>query len=296
MHRSVLVVACILFSLSCTVFGQLPNTNIFIFDLKQEEDGFTLENGSFVSSFNPSGYNNQPHFIDAQTLLISSDWRSPGSTDIYRLELVSGKAIRLTATSQNEFSPSFDKVNGMIQVVQQETDTVDSAPSQLYWAYPEDLDDFGFPILESVENVGYYEAVDTNKIALFTVGPPNKLTIYDLSENEEQFVAYNIGRSFRSDGAGGVYYIQEIGNTRVVRNFSLASGTSRRVAQMLSDQVDFGLTARGDLLAGQGTKLFLFDMEKRRGWEEVADLGNLASGNITRIRVFEDKVGIVLSR
>jgi hypothetical protein len=296
MHRSALVLSCF-FSLLCvTAFSQLPNTQIFIFDLKEDEAGFKIENGSYVSSFNPGGYNNQPYFIDGQTLLISSDWRTPGKTDIYRLELSTGKAIRLTATEQNEFSPSYDKGNSMIYVVQQETDTVGAGSQQLFWAYPKDLSDFGRPILESVKNVGYYETLDSSRIALFTVGPPHKLVIYNLADNSEQFVAYNIGRSFRADGSGGVYYVQEIGNTRVIRNFSTASGTSRRIAQMLPDQIDFGLTADGDLLAGQGTKLYLFDMKERRSWEEIAELGNLKSGEITRIRVFDNKVGIVLSR
>ena len=52
-----------------TTFAQ-TNTEVYVFDLKKTDDGYSLTNKKNIS--NNKGYDSQPHFYDNNTILFAS--------------------------------------------------------------------------------------------------------------------------------------------------------------------------------------------------------------------------------
>ena len=75
-----------LFILPVVAFSQIPSTSVFAMEMKSNEQKVLLTDLTYLSEFNASGYNNQPHFRDDNHLLITSNWNSP-ATDVLELDL-----------------------------------------------------------------------------------------------------------------------------------------------------------------------------------------------------------------
>lgn len=78
-----------------------PNTDIFLFDLNTKNDSFHLSNFKNISD--NDGYNNQPSFMDNNTILYAGTRN--GQTDIVQYNIKSGSKTWLCATEGGEYSP-----------------------------------------------------------------------------------------------------------------------------------------------------------------------------------------------
>ena len=85
MRISLLVLVQLLVAQS--VFAQMPNTHVFSLDLLYNEQKVIVKEPKLLTAFNASGYNNQPHFVSDNTLLITSNYECLGLTDILQLNL-----------------------------------------------------------------------------------------------------------------------------------------------------------------------------------------------------------------
>ncbi len=279
--------------LPCLADAQLPSTDLYMLDMKINEVALVLENPKYLSSFNRGGYNNQPSFTNDHTLLITSDWNAEGLTDIYRLDLNAGEISRVTATLESEYSPLQSVDGQFIFTVRQELTEEEQIP-QILWRYPTDQSGYGDAVIKELENIGYYHIISDTEVALFLVGPPHKLVIYDLGLRKEQFIAYNVGRTFKLNGKGGMYYVQNIGNTKAVRLFDLENKLSRLVTYLPERTEDFEVLPNGDLVTGNGATLYRYDIGGTdTEWKPVLDLSSTGVNNITRIAANRDKLVFV---
>ncbi len=280
--------------ISLSLSAQLPTTNIVVLDMSiNGADEVMLSDPTFATSFNKSGYNNQPFFVSDDELLITSNYDALGLTDVYKLKLGSQKLSRITATEESEYSPVKYKKD-KYSVVRQELDDSQPVPQTL-WSYPTDQKSFGERLLDRYDNIGYYEWLPNDQIALFLVGDPHKLILVDLASNRETFVSYNVGRALKYDGKGGLYYVQKLGSSWTIRKQDLEDDISKYIVNTLKESEDFEVLPNGALISAQGSKLYSYHPNTGRQWVEIMDLAPYGIDKITRIAAHDKKLAIVIS-
>ncbi len=284
-----------LICLGSMAHAQLPSTNIYSLDLKANEQKVLLNNLTLLTDFNITGYNNQPHFVNSEELLITSDYSSSGLTDILHLRIADQSITRITKTEQSEYSPTMMSNGIDFSVVRQELSDSDDIPQSL-WSYPLDRSGSGQLVIEDIFNIGYHVWATQHRVALFLVEDPSELMLYDTKNKNSTHIAYNVGRCLKVDKKGNIYYVEQSDDGATLRAYDIYLGRSRRVAKMLEGQVDFELLPNGHIIAAQGAKLMTFIPSKSAAWSEVSDLSEAGISNISRIASTHSKIAIVTSK
>jgi Tol biopolymer transport system component len=103
---------------------ELPECDIFLFDLVDTPDEMKISNGRNVTK--RKGYDNQPWFTpDSQSFLFSANY-DPHRTDIYEYFVESGETKQVTDSPTQEYSPQVSTDNKTISFV---TDASNGWPS-----------------------------------------------------------------------------------------------------------------------------------------------------------------------
>ena len=291
--RYISQILILVFSQEC-IWAQLPQTHIYSLDLEANESKVMVDNVQLLTNFNAQGYNNQPHFIDSESLLITSNWKNEAKTDIWLLNLKSIEINRITATKAGEFSPTIES-NGMDFSVIRQTMANDNSPIQVLWSYPLDRSNGGKPIILDPATIGYHSWLSSELVALFLVGEPNELILYNTKSQSSEHVTYNIGRSLKTTKKGELLFIQKTGTTFHIRKYDPSTQRSTLVTATIDGQEDFDLLPNGFLIAGKGAQLMVHRPLLDHGWTEIMDLSSLGIKNISRIASSNNRVAIVTS-
>jgi len=284
-----------LFLIYSTVYSQLPDTQIFSMGLRANEEKVLLDDLTLLTDFNPGGYNNQPFFLTTEKLLITSDFKSLGLTDIWQLDLNSSEVQRVTATEESEYSPHLMPDNFSFSVVRQELDDTQPVPQTL-WSYPLDQSGVGVEVIPNHRNIGYYLWMTEEKVALFLVGDQSQLLIHDLVRGTSTQIALGVGRCLKKDRYNILYYSVEEEEVHVLYRHDMYIGTSKRVTTLPPGTQDFDILSNGHLIAGDGMTLKTYDPLGPDDWKEVKNLNSLGKGRITRIASSSDRIAFVTSR
>ena len=279
-----------LFSFICfTVSAQkLPNTNLFVFDLEVKSDtAFLLSNPSYLSNFNPTGYNNQPHFIDEDLLYLTVQYPMDTSqTDIYALDLSEKTKTRITATTESEYSPTLIPLGSADAPAYFSSIRVenDRDRTQRLWQFPLDHANNGRPVLRSVTDVGYHCWLNPREVALFIVGEPHQLVIANVQKQAVTQITGNIGRCIQRTAKGGLVFIQKLSaKSWLLKEITNSNYRPKLITAALKGSEDFVVLADGTIIAGQGSKLYKFKKSRDISWVEIADLSEYDINNITRL-------------
>src|SRR6185436_12979189 len=117
-----------------------PATDIYLLPLK---DGLaSLKRAKPTPISAAPGYDNQPNFSpDGKTILFAAN-RDGKQSDVYKFDRASGKVTQLTATAENENSPTYVPAGagaaGAFTVVQSEFDRAGNKPAspiQRLWRF-----------------------------------------------------------------------------------------------------------------------------------------------------------------
>ena len=289
MIRSIAISICTLISMG--LFSQLPNTQLYLIEYDFGSKTSEVTEIRYLTSFNSLGYNNQPYLSSESEVYFTSSHEAYGLTDVYRMDLNNEVLTRITQTEESEYSPQLN-VDETISVIRQELDDSQPVPQTL-WKYPADLSSFGKNVLPVRSDIGYYCWLPNNEVALFIVGERNSLIQMNSITKEEKFISYNIGRCLRYDEQGGLLYVQKLGSTWMIKRRVINEGITQTITPTLDDSEDFEILSNGNLLAGKGSKLFVFDMTLKNGWKEIADLSSAGISEITRIAAKDNKVVLV---
>lgn len=276
-----------------SAYGQLPATNILLLNVESVDENGGVENIKFLTDFNRDGYNNQPHFVDENKLMISSSFDAKGLTDIYLMDLKLSKLQRITATEESEYSPLLWE-DGKITVVRQELSNQKQVP-QLLWQYPLARDTKGRKLFSKYQNIGYYCWLPDDELALFLVGEPSKLVIVNTKTEKETFVTYNVGRAIKYDDNGGLIYVLKMGNSWSIKRYALDEDMSQYLTTTLTGTEDFEIMPGGKIISGKGSVLYTFDPVKKDGWKKYVDLSKYKVQNISRIASFKDQLALVVT-
>ncbi len=294
MMKSLVTLISILF-FSITILAQLPSTDIYTLSLKANETKVLIEDPVLVTGFNLGGYNNQPHFIDDDHLLVTSDYKSLGLTDILELDTRLNRITRITHTEESEYSPILMSSGLDFSVVRQELDDSEQVP-QVLWSYPVDRSSAGQQVIPDIQNIGYYVWITKDQIAMFIVDETPYLVLYNIQNNTSTRIAKDIGRCLKTDGKGQIYYIQKSSDGNDIRSYDIYLGRSKRVAPALNNQQDFDILPNGHLISAESATLKTYIPSISTQWREIIDLSHAGISDISRIASSRNKVAIVTSR
>lgn len=276
----------------CTAHAQLPTSNIYTMSLRANEQKVLLDDLTYLTSFNPDGYNNQPYFINSNELIITSDFEAMGLTDILLLHLQNKEIQRITRTEESEYSPTLMKSGDTFSVIRQELD--DSTPvPQVLWSYPLNREEFGNILIKDLDNIGYHSWITKDKVALFLVDNPSELLIYDVRTATSTHIEQEVGRCLKSDNKGNLYFVAKRNDENVIVKRDVYLGRSTDIIPVMNPQGDFDILPNGHLISGNGSILYSCNPSYSPVWKEVRDLSKAGIGSISRIASVNGKIAFV---
>ena len=278
----------------CTIsaFAQYPATNIYVMNMDRVgDDYFKFYNPIFVNSDNMGGYNNQPHFINDNELLVTSS-RDNKQTDIFSYNFNTHAVTQLSNTkSVSEFSPTIipNTTNKFSTVCIEE-----DGKTQRLWEYTYgNKNIIRKMVLDDVFDVGYHEWLNPNQVALFIVGTPHTMKIANVVTERVENYTSNIGRCMKTLSNGDLLFVQKSDGGWKLKRLDIINLDITTIAPTLVDSEDFALLSDGTVIMGKGDKLYKLNVNRDRQWAVIADLGGFNLNKITRIAVSDNKIAIV---
>lgn len=278
-----LICTLLLLGTGYALYAQLPQTQVFVFDIDQRDTAVTFANPQYLTAFNRNGYNNQPNWIDRNNLLLSVQLPDMQQPDIFSFDLAGRTRLRMTRTVSGEFSPKAMGDGRKFSAVRQEYVGQDTVLR--LWEFPTNLTDNGRPVFKYINGIGYYEWLNSAQLALFLVGEQNTLAIAAAETDNPRTLATNVGRCFTRLPNGNLAYVDKSTPTwnLVEKNLYRMNEPARMITPTLTGSEDFTVLADGSYLMGRGSKVYRFDPIRNPRWIEVVDLRFYGIKNISRL-------------
>ena len=281
MMRRFGVVAGLAMAAASVLVAQAPATEIYLAPFS--EAGAKVTVGRAANITNNPGYDNQPQFLaDSSGILFSSN-RDGAQSDVYRYDIALKKIVQVTATSDNENSPTLTPDGRTFTTVR--------GSAQRLWRYTLDGEDAGLAWTHQ-GLIGYHVWVSPTQLATFILGAqrqPATLQLLDMRSGASTVIESSIGRSLlMRPGRGTVSFVHKPqGAPWQIKELDPVTRTVTALTPTLEGSEDLAWTPAGSVVMGQKSKLFLW-RPAAAGWTEIADLTKQGVGNITRLTVSPD--------
>lgn len=276
------------FLIFTTAKGQVPTTNIYLFNLQKKNEDYQLSNAKLLSNFNPDGYNNQASFFSFNDIYISTQSPDKSQTDIYQLDLANNNIVPFTDTKEAEYSPTLmpdGKSLSCIKVLNDENS------SQMLWEYPLDKSHSGKAIFTKLANVGYHCWLSENLVALFLLEETNNLAIANKETGLHRIILENIGRTLIKDNSDQLLFVHKINDDIwYIKSYDHKENRAKIITKTLAGKEDFELLDDGTIIMGQGSKLFAYKSDSVTRWKEIADLKDYGINDITRLEYYRNRL------
>lgn len=261
------------------LFAQ-PNTDVFLFDLNTDKGDFHLSNFRNISD--NDGYDNQPSFMDDETILYAGTRN--GQTDIVQYNIKNNSKTWLCSTEGGEYSPL--KIPG-----QNAVSAIRLDPDGKQRLYRYDLKDNKNTVILDTLVVGYHVWLDQNTI-FSSVLEADYLSLYksDLKNHQNKKIAAQVGRSLhRIPHSKSISFISINTNaTSEIKSYNPKTGQITTIAPTLPNVEDMCWLADGSILMAQKDKLFKLNPKDKSDWQEVASLKPYGITNLSRLAVSPD--------
>lgn len=272
----------ILITLGSLCQAQLPNTKIYMFDLVENNEKYSLTSPRLLSEPTHSGYENQPKFITQSQILIASDIRKPEEPNLWLLDIEKQKKIGLGNTSIKQYSPSIRPGTGKLTFV-----GVNHSGHQ----YLFETDMFGqqtvINLTPEMHNVGYYAWKDADQLSLYLVDTPHILVIHHLTTGKTEPIAYHPGRCMMWRDDGQLVFVQKADALAwYLKQYDPSSKLSRIITRTPKGSEDFTILPDGTILMTEGSRVMQFHPEKSPTWQLLADLEPFQLQHLGRITHF----------
>jgi hypothetical protein len=301
------------------VCAQLPDTDIWLFDLRQKGDSFVFTNP--VNFTNRPGYDNQPAFSPDSKRIYYTSYRD-GQSDIYTYEIASKTTTAFCKTPESEYSPTVTPDGKFVSVVRVEKDS-----AQRLWKFPLNG---GAPILvlKNIDSIGYFAWTGEHHLVLFRLGAPEKLYRISVNKDDRKYLvrlADKPGRSIRTDVGHEITYIvlkrdslsfvltqfdplyalDEIKSTEDQVTFK-----EHDIIKMPHQKEDFAIYKDSHFLMGDGPFMYstsipafplrslkINDPKSAKDWKLTGDFSSFGLKNMMRMVISPDgkKIAIVSS-
>lgn len=263
------------------------NADVYIFDIKIDEESIFISN---ILNISPNvGYDNQPSFVDKNTLLYSST--NNGQTDIAEYNIKKNKKVWINSSENNDYSPLVAPVKNTISAVR----ILKSGDRQLFLINIKDGEE---TVLIDNLQVGYHAWIN-EEIVLLAILENNSLSlnIANIKNKTNKTVVKKIGRSLsKIPNSNSFSYISKESETWEIRSYNPATNTSKLIINTLKGSEDLCWTPNGDIIMAKGNELHKFNPKKDKNWVLLGALSDERMTNITRLNVNSDasKLAIVV--
>jgi len=264
-----------------------PNTDVFLFDLNTKNGTFELSNMKNIS--NNEGYDNQPSFLDNNTILYAGSRN--GQTDIVKYNINYDSKIFINHTEGGEYSPL--KIPG-----QNAVSAIRLDPDGKQFLYKYNLKNGEHEVLVDDVIIGYHVWYN-NSIIVSSVLEGGGLSLYinDIKSKKSFLQQKNIGRSLHNIPNSDLisYISKEDTNVWEIKSLNPNSGTTKTIAATIDKAEDMYWLPNGTIVMGKDNVIYTYTQNKSADWVEVASLKNYNIKNISRLAISPDgdKIAIV---
>lgn len=265
----------ILFSFIFLLCSSQTNTEIFLYDIAVNQSKIQVINGKNLS--NNHGYDNQPSFIDNNTILFASTRNE--QTDIASYSLESNLKTFINATEGSEYTPLKIPNQDAVSAVRLDKDGM-----QRLYSYS--INDGKSTVLIKDLVVAYYTWYNTN-IVVSAVIEGEQLNLYstNIKEKTSRNLATNVGRSFhRIPNSNLISFISKANAKQwQIKSLNPLTGKTRLIANTIQGVEDICWLDDKNLLSGKEGVLYKLRLQKDNNWKKVKDLTDDGIVNITRL-------------
>lgn len=264
------------------IIAQIPNSDIWLFKLQKENNKFTAEMP--VNITNRTGYDNQPSFSEDYKSIYFTSIRNDKQADIYQYNIKSKKTIQITKTQESEYSPQ--QINNLIYCVVVKKDSsqhiisIDATSGNLSKEYIAD-------------SVGYYQWINKDTALIYKLTQPHSLQLYNIKNNNLEFIAFNPIRSFKKTNNNEFIY----GVKDSLKLFFYIYNTQIKKSNLYcvypNINEDFIWHKEYGLLISENSKILRYDIDKK-AWNTFVDLTSFSLKNITRFDFDEKNKNLIL--
>ncbi len=273
--------------LATSLAAQVPSTDIGY--VRLSPDGELVE-GSFVRVTDRDLYDNQPSFLNDNTLLFTSMKRGAGTdstTEIVRYDLATKTSGTLIDTSESEYSPTKIPGRAAISMVRDYGEQ-----KQQLWSV--ELADSGESkaeknLLPGINPIGYHAWVDERRVLLFVLGEPPTLQVATLGPQAGRVLAKNPGRALaRIPDSRLMSFVHKVSEEEwwlcSVDVDATADGPQiERLLQMPQGSEDYTWSPDGSVWTAQGSELLRAPPADPLQWHSVANLRELGVQGLSRM-------------
>ncbi len=266
------------FLLPFLCFAQ-PNTEIFLFDLNQENGGFELSNFRNIS--NNEGYDNQPAFMDNNTLLYSGTRN--GQTDIVEYNIATSEKRWICDTEGSEYSPLKIPGQNAVSAIR-----LDKDGTQVLRKY--NLQDGTSEVLIDAVVIGYHVWFNSN-ILVSSVLEDDAMSLFTSSLNENQIYRWQkkVGRSLHKiPHSELVSYISKEKDIWEIKSVDPMTGSTTPLFKTLPKSEDMCWLTNGTAIMAKEGMLYSFHIIRDDDWVQLVSLSEYGIKNITRLAVSPD--------
>jgi len=227
-----------------------------------------------------AGYDNQPSFTpDGATVLFTSI-REDAQADIWKVAVDGGDPVRLTTTTESEYSANATPDGNAFTVIRVEADS-----TQRLWRFGWDGAAQSV-VLPALKPVGYHVWIGGAALGAFVLSQgntANALILADPRTEHVDTVSRNIGRAFaRVPGRDAFTYAQLAGDTTFFGEVDTRTRAVTRLMQAPPRGEYHVWTSTGALIATAGTRLYQW-VDGR--WDVLADFSHLGITGVSRIAI-----------
>ncbi|MFK5949077.1 MAG: hypothetical protein QM500_09970 [Methylococcales bacterium] len=262
------------------VQADLPDTEIYLFDLSVGKKGYVLSNGKNIS--NNLGYDNQPFFTPSSKTMLFASMRDGKQIDIYEYHLKSAKTEQITATDFMEYSPKASVDNKTISFVRDGEN-----PDQTVWQMDRKTGKYTWAI-NSKEPVGYYHINYDNGDVLFWSRYGWNVSYLNLKRDEGRFVMGNAIPSTPKQipNSNKFSFVHRQTNSEVwIKAFDPIDYSVTPIAPIYGTNNDYAWAPNGDIFRIEENYMYLWKAKNNKGWEKIQDLTKEFKGKISRLAI-----------
>jgi hypothetical protein len=269
----------ILFALGSLAHSQVPDTDLWLFKIKTDK----LKQSVLTESLNITnrkGYDNQPSFSADGLKIFYTSIHEDKQADVYYYDLKTKKNVRLTQTTQSEYSPVLLENEKLIASVVVENDS-----AQRINFYNSET---GSVIKRfEFDSVGYYTFLNADTLIYYKLTEPHSLRFFVKGTGEDKWLGNSPIRTFKAiDRHTLIYGLKDSAKVTFFKyDFLIQRAEVYTTYNSLSEDVVWH-PAMG-LIKSEEAKLLRYD-EQKKEWILLYDLSGFGIKKITRF-IFDPK-------
>lgn len=262
--------------------AQLPNTDLWLFSIKNEKGNLSLEKGENITK--REGYDNQPSFTEDGKGIYYVSIKEDKQADVYVYNIGSKKSVQLTKTIESEYSPALTpnkKSIGCVMVLKDSAQVIYalSAKNGSLTQYPESKFEQGE--LMSFDSVGYYTFLNADTVLYYKLTSPHSLRAHCLKTRKDVFLADSPVRGFKAINRNEFIYGVKDSSFVTYYKYNCVLKKANFYCRYNSVNEDIVWNTALGLMKSEGATILYYN-EKEASWKILFDFSSVGIKKITR--------------